>query len=597
MHRRYALRAAAGLAAVICAAAIPATAYAAGTITITFAGNPASNEPTVLQIDATATTPINSLSASLLSAPGGTDEYDVTDFSFASGALTDGVWTATLPAGAVPAGTYTVSVTAGDTGGDTVTDADAGTFGFLDQPTLTASANVSSVSYGSQSVTFSGQLTAVPAGGGTTIAEGSIPIYYEILGQSSGTLLTDTAGDGTFTATVPDLFGNTYVLYANATATMAAAQSNQIPIGDNFASTNVTAKITPGHAKYGAHVTLEGTATYEVAGTTTEQPLANYNVAITVGTATLPSVETNASGQYTASVPTTDGNSFTVTTGTGNYLLDESTNTASVTVQLPVSVHSFTAKLEPLGTVHSTVCLKDNASSAYGAPNLSRVELQYAPKRSGPWKKLGFLASNFNTSQAQCTKVNGEYLTDDYNSSGDYYPTGVIGARLVTAYYRVSYGATENYQSFKSAAVRSSLDLTRLTGFSVSPRNISSGGRLEVSGTLWKHAKSWSKYAHRKVAIYYYNKSIGLNFATYARTNGHGRFSKSLQFSGSGSADMIAFYLGDKTHLWCESKKVRFSVAAASGAARAPLAAAGTARMPGPGIAVPGFANVAVLGR
>jgi hypothetical protein len=574
MHRRYALRAVAGLAAVICAAAVPATAYAAGTITITFAGNPSSNEPTVLQIDATATTPINSLTAELLTAPGGTDEYSVTDFTFASGTLTDGVWAATLPAGAVPAGTYTVSVTAGDTGGDTVTDADAGSFAFLDQPTLTASSNVSAVSYGSQSVTFSGQLTAVPAGGGTAIDEGGIPVYYETIGQSTGTFLADTASDGTFSATVPDLLGGEYTLVANATSTMAAAQSNQISISDNFASTSITATVTPQRAKYGAEVTLTGTATYEVAGTTTSQPLANYAVAITAGSTTLPAVQTNAYGVYTATVPTTDGSVFTVTTGAGNYLLDESSGTASLTVQLPVAVQSFSAKLEPLGTVQSTICLTSSATSAFGTPNLSSVELEYSARPHGPWKKLGYLESNFNTSSPKCTRARGEYLTDDWDASGEYVPTGVISGRLASAYYRVAFSGTANYQPFDSKAVRSSLNLTRLTGFSVSPRRVSSGGHVHVSGTLWEHGKTWKRYAHRMIGVFYYDAQ-GLYFVTTARTNSRGYFSTSIEFTGSGSAHMIAVYPGDKTHLWCGSNAIKFTVVAGSSAGETHLSVVG----------------------
>jgi hypothetical protein len=591
MHRRNALRAAACFAAVICAAAVPATAYAAGTITITFAGNPSSNEPAVLQIDANASTPINSLTASLLSAPGGTDELDIPNsaFTFAQGSLTNGIWTATLPAGAVPAGTYTVSVTATDTGGDTATNADAGTFGFLYQPTLTANPNVTAVSYGSQSVTFSGSLTAVPPGGGTAIDEGGIPIFYETIGQVTGKLLTDTLSDGTFQATVPNLLGGTYVLYANATATMAAGQSNQISINDNFATTNITAKITPGRVKYGAHVTLSGVATFEVAGSTTSQPLGNYNVDIMDGTTSLPSVETNAAGKYTATVPTKDGNNITVTTGTGNFLLDQSSNTATVTVQLPFSAQSFTAKLEPLGTVHSTVCVKDNAA-AYGSPNINRVELQYAARSHGPWKKLGWLMFNSSGTSASCTRAHGEFLTDDFTSGGEYEKTGVIGAQLASAYYRVTYGGTASVQPFHSKAVHSSLALTRFTGFSVSPTSITSGGSIQVSGTLWKHARSWTKYAHRRIGIFFYDRAQGLNILATTRTNGSGHFSKSIRLGGSGSADMLAVYPGDKTHLWCGSNKIRFRVAAARRAGLSRLRLIGGApRTAGPGIALPGF--------
>ena len=210
MPRRHLSRLAAGLAAAACVIGIPAAAAAspaAGTINITFAGNPSSSEPTVLQVDANATTAISSLTASLLSAPGGTDVYDVTDLTLASGSTTDGIWTATLPAGTVPAGTYTVSVSATDTGGDSLTVPDAGSFAFLDQPTLTVTMTSPAVTYQDQTVDLSGQLTATPAGGGTTIDEGGVPIYYST-GSSTAKLLTTTGSDGTFSGSIPDSPGS-----------------------------------------------------------------------------------------------------------------------------------------------------------------------------------------------------------------------------------------------------------------------------------------------------------------------------------------------------------------------------------------------------
>jgi hypothetical protein len=569
MHRRFALWAGIGLAALTCATAVPAAAYAAGTISITFAGNPASNEPAVLQIDANATTPINSLTAELLSAPGGTDEYSITDLTFASGELTDGIWTATVPAGAVPPGTYTISVTAGDTGGDTVTDADAGSLAFLNQPTLTASSNVSAISYGSQSATFSGQLTAVPPGGGTAVAEGDVAIYYSVLGQTTPTFLTDTASDGTYSGTVQNLSGGSYTLSANATSTTAAAQSGQVIINTDFSTTNITARLTPGRAKYGAHVTLAGKATYQVAGTSTNLPLSNYAVEIMAGSTTLRSVQTNAQGQYTATVPTTDGSYFTVTTGTGNYLLDQTSAYASLTVQLPVYVRSFTAKLEPDGTVKSTVCLKNNAGRGYNsAPNIGEVQLQYASRLRGPWRRLGELIANSDTVSVSCSAEGGEVLSDLYSADGQNYPDGLIGAKLASAYYRVEFGGDTAYQRFYSKAVHSSLDLTRITGFSVSPTSISSGGRVEVSGTLWEHGRSWRHYGHRVVGIFLYTRSQGVQLLGGLRTSSNGHFRVSIQFTGSGRARLYAIYPGDKTHLWSGTREIGFSV---SGATRAGL--------------------------
>jgi hypothetical protein len=552
MPRRHLSRLAAGLAAAACVIGIPAAAAAspaAGTINITFANNPP-GEPTVLEVGANATTSINSLTASLLSAPGGTDVLDVTDLALASGTTTDGTWTATLAAGAVPAGTYTVSVSATDTGGDSVTVPDAGSFEFLDQPTLTVSTTTPAVSYQHQTVDFSGQLTATPDGGGTTIDEGSVPIYYST-DTSAPKLLATTASDGTFSGSIPDSPGNVdYTLSANATSTMAAAITSYfISVSDD--STAVRFSIAPSHPDYGKTTVVHGAATYQDVSTSKTEPLADSEIQIYEGGVALPSVKTNSAGDFTSAIPAKYGNAVQVNAGLSSLLIESSASAQMDILRLPLAAKSFTAKLEGNGRVLSSLCLKINTKYPnFGQPRLGRVELQYAPRPRGPWKKLGMLTAGlFN---ASCDNGNVVYYSDDQNGAN-----GLLPGRLISAYYRIYYGGSTTYARFSSKLVHSSLGRSRIVSFNVTPRSVVNGDHFKITGRLERRGRSWSAYGHRVVDVLARVPGTSWSLFESVRTNSRGSFTATgVALSGRGVVQFSVLYPGDTRYLWSQTGKI-----------------------------------------
>jgi hypothetical protein len=544
LRRRYAIGLAVCLAGVVVAIVPAVSSVASGTITITYAGN-SSSGPAVLEVDATAATgtTISSITADLL--------FNGADYYSASLAQvgTTSAWTATIPS-SVPAGTYAVSVTATDSSGDPpVTDPSAGTFAFLDQPTLTATADPTTVSYGKQTITFSGQLTATPPGGGPPI-DVVAQIFYSSPTDPTLVPLTTTYGDGTYSATVQDAVGGTYTLSTDASAVTAAAQT-RVGITVFANPVNLTASAGPAYVAYGKTATLHGQAVYSTG--TAYVPLASSPLEIMAGNTALPSVTTDASGDYSTQVPTTDGTRFTVTAGAGDPLLYGSTAVAVLPIRMPLVANWFTAALQPTDTVASSICIRYNASAAaFGAPRLASVGLQYASRPGGPRKSLGLLHAA--GAGPGCSGHGLEYLTDLGRSRP-------LTARLANAYYRVSVDGSRSYEPFTSGVVHSALTMTRISGFSVRPTTITSGQTITVSGVLSQRiGHSWKPYAHRSVGILFFSKSIGLQGSPAAVTGPDGAFRERIQFTGSGTAQMFPLFAGDRSHLQAASPDITFTV-------------------------------------
>ena len=128
----------------------PAAASAArDTITITSAGNPASDVGP-LSVNATATTPITSITVHLLS--GRSPLLTVSGFNYPRNQKS-GTWTLQTPIteghgpGQLPLGSYTISVTAKEAGGGSASEQDAGTLNFLSEPAIGLSATPTEVDY------------------------------------------------------------------------------------------------------------------------------------------------------------------------------------------------------------------------------------------------------------------------------------------------------------------------------------------------------------------------------------------------------------------------------------------------------------------
>lgn len=530
-----------GASAAIAMVGLPAAAQAAGgTVTIVSAGSPPGN-PSLLEITATATTDITTISAQLTPVGGGT-AYTVPALTLTSGIETDGTWSVTIPSGAIAAGNYTISVNAQDNEGDSGANADAGTLAYLYQPTLTANTTVTTVDYDGQSVTFSGVLTAVPPGGGAPVDEGGVPVYYEPAGGTTPEQITTTLSDGTYSAAVT-VTGNGWYIGTDATSTVAAAQSSELSFGPVQTQLN-NATITPSKLVYGKTATLTGTINFGF-GTGV---VANAPVQITDGSVQLPTVKTNASGVFTTSFPTADGENLEITSGQSNALLTPSSTGLSFTVPWPLRSKLFKARLDGTGYVVSGICLRTNPPN-FEPFDPTSVELQYAGSKHGPWKKLGMLPGVESTSS--CNASDGWSY---YSDAGTPLP-----GRLVSAYYRVVVPGNGSIEPFTGPIVHSSLNRSRIVSFRVSPKSVRQGDKTTISGVLEKHGKRWSRYSGQRIYIVVWPRGhrneAGVLFVLRSGRNGH--FSRSFTAgTAKGRIVFVALFDGNSKYLWSESSEV-----------------------------------------
>jgi hypothetical protein len=252
-------------ALVVTVAWVPAaTAQAAGNISIVSAGPDSAGDPydlTVVAADAGGFQ-IGGVTAHVLS--GATDVADV-PMTFQSGqssGANDQVFTATSPISAsvlLPGTTYTVTVDASDSNGETDTGLSApGSFSFTYATSITATPSQQTITQGSQDVTFTGTLTgAVPGGTATPISGATISVN----GVPSSSVVTGAGGGFTYTA--DGLTQTTsYTFSVPATSTYSAASTNSITITAVPATTTISAQATPTYVTQGqTTVTFTGSVT------------------------------------------------------------------------------------------------------------------------------------------------------------------------------------------------------------------------------------------------------------------------------------------------------------------------------------------------
>jgi len=376
-----------------------------------------------------------------------------------------------------------------------------------------------------------------------------VPVLLVNTGTDVQQSLGSTAADGTYSGTLPVAVGD-YEVQAAASDTMGAAQSSQLGIGYSLTPTRISATVAPDDLKYGQLATVTGTASYQDGSSW--KPLPGVTVQVHVGATQVATPQTDPAGRFSASLPSPDGHGWSVTVGAvGNLLLAESSASGTMHVAVPVTVTRFSARLLPSGYLDAAGCLKVTVPN-FTAPEQSHIQIQYAPRPTGPWKYLGRLPlGSSSTVSSSC----------EGNALG--YFQGNIAARLASAYYRASYPGDVDFDHTVGKAAHAWLYTTRITSFKVTPASVSAGQLVTMSGRLWRHARSWSGYGHRQVALLYRRKGTKTWYViSKVRTSGTGSFSGTATASGRGTLIVMALYSGDNTHLWSQSSAVTVSITA-----------------------------------
>jgi hypothetical protein len=538
--------------------AIPAASAQTDTVTIasvTPSVFPALN-PGQISIAVVSDSPLNELNVEVMSGSTMELSYTLADFTLA-GTNMNGVYKLTSPItmSELPNyGTYTIDVTAGDTGGGSATNDTTPLF-WLTQPTITPGTLQLTFDYQDQSVTFSGTLSLTnPDGSADTANLAGQSLLVSDGSQSQST--TTTTGGAYSTTLTPTSDDNYFTVSSAATATQAAATSSQIYVTAIEEAVAVTATASAAQLNYGQTLSITGTATYQASAGSTYVPLPNSTVQLYAGpyydeTGPFMTATTNAAGQYSFSFKD-DGTAQWYVYAGGlpgdpqlDYLLSQASATMLVNVALPVKINGLRASLSPFAVLTLTGCLVP------GGADLP-LRAQYATKKSGPWITLRTVEGTTGTSCGS-----GSDLGETFQYQ--------VPVKVSSAYYRLSYPGSSDWQPAVSAVVHESKDLTKITAFEITPRTVRKDHFVTISGRLWKYARGWHPLANQHVWIFALYKGKYYYYTYKPKTSLSGRFKH--KFAIPFTAKYFAEYMGGK--LFFASASVRLKVTVTSRASAA----------------------------
>jgi len=466
------------------------------------------------------------------------DVYDATDMAYASGPATDQVWNATDPISKahLAPGTYTLKVDAADADESDLGLPSPESIGIGYSTTVTAGAAPSTLGYGDLGTTISGTVLGLKSCDTMSVGMPAVPI--DLVDEIKGTIvqIATTKSDGSFSAQVnlPRL-GDIYRIDAASGPTW---QGSSIVLQFNWAMEQtklVSVKVTPQDAPYGGTETLTGTALVDNVALGWV-PLAAFPIWVRAGqagrcsfcikTTAKATVETSSAGQFTWTYSASDGTRWRAQIADISQYLYLSLNYGSIHVAVPLRFSALAVWLSPFAQLKVHTCLKVTV------PNFSvptrRVDIQYAPGRSGPWKTLGRLSIQPASYARACG-------------------SRPFIAPLASAFYRASIGATPDNQAASSTPVLRWKGVTRFAFVHVSPRTVPRGGNLTVSGHLQSYNRRWRNFARQRVLIIF--RPPGSKVWYWIRkvtTNSSGYFTST--FPDSATADWSAEYEGDATH-------------------------------------------------
>ncbi len=528
----------------------------AGVIIVTGASSPASAAGE-LAISFESTTPIvqSSIAAALYATGASSPALTVTGFTQTAGSTTSGgssTWTVTSPITQeqLALGSYSVTVQASDTGGDSVTVPDAGTLAFVVYPTVTLSVSPATFSYG-QTVTLSGTDTGLYPGGNLAPVVGQ-----EISTLSTLTTTTDASGD--FSFTVQAGIGPGAYLWpgddvdANSDATTAQAFSNYVTTTVAADPVQTTYMVSPNPVAFGKVATVSGSLSFESGSTWLPLP----STAVTLqqegncgGQCPSSSAETDSDGNFSISAHVTWPARYVLSAN----LLDSAdwftTTWPVVTItptHLPVkdtlSVQStitrqaaFSACVELAARPHRAVY------DPHPAP-FPKVTVEYSATASGPWHVL----------------ASGKPSAAKLENPGACYAGSAKLPGPASYYYRAVSRADTAYLAGDSAPVQAAQPGHAELTFVVTPTKVKAGQPVDVTGRL-SFSSSNDEQSRQWVRIYF--QAAGTNkwrLEKKVRAGSLDGFAVDLTLPTSGKVEVR--YLGDRFNFPCTSKTVTVTV-------------------------------------
>ena len=551
------LAVAVGAAAALGAAVIPAARGAAtDTVTITSVTTGQGS----ISISTTSDTALSTLTVTL-SAVGHPDALSRTfaDFTLTAGTTTAGTWTlgSAITVAQLPPGSYGVAVSAGDSGGGSATDNSA-TFPWLMTPAITLTPSSPAFSFDSPAITFAGTLSLANPDGSVVDPSLLADQPLVLTDGLGGNVAVTTGAGGAFSVAInhpdPDA---PYVAEFEPTGTTAGGQSAPVTVTATKDQAQVGVKVSATQLDYGKSLTISGTAQYAPGAQLV--PLPDGTVAIYAGPAStqagpLATVSTDSDGHYSYTFAAKVAGSYYVYAGgvPGNAFLDEVlsqavASTPKVSVALPLKITGLKASLSPFAVLTLKGCLV--VGNGDFPPGLT-MRVESAAKTSGPWHVV---ASVHGVGSSACGSGSARGLPFDYQ----------VTVPMASAYYRLDYAGSPNFQPADSAAVHEAKTLTKITNFKISPRSVAKRKYVTVSGRLWRYAHGWRSMARQRIWILARYKNKWYYYAAKPVTNSAGKFSGRFQVYFSGP--WLAEFMGSKAYF--ASASGRLTVTATSAAA------------------------------
>ncbi|HEX9034166.1 MAG TPA: hypothetical protein VF834_20175, partial [Streptosporangiaceae bacterium] len=430
---------------------------------------------------------------------------------------------------------------------DTIAGSHAGSpqVNLVTQVTLTAGISPSSVDWDNRAAIVSGQATGTNPDGSPQPL-GGVPVDIVEASDPSQVAATGTiATDGSYQIPFDPVPQTAYEAVIAASSTMAAASSSPFSVTSVVDPVTLTAKVSATRVRLGSSVTITGKVSYEPAGQSAFVPLANSTIAVypidapSSGYVPTTTTTTASDGTFSVSVKMTRTQQFHVYAGglpsASPVLVDYFFQQAEkvlpqVTAALPVRLSQFSAKVGPFGVLTVSGCLAIYHLQTLELP----LQIQYSAHASGPWTTLKDLTRSVTT-----TGCPGGAPGNMFKGTGR--------VRLASAYYRVVYLGSRQFESAATKVILVWRYRTKITSLKVSAGQVAAGGRLTVSGRLWQYTSAWHPYGKRRVLIVLRPKGSTMWFwIVKVLTNSTGHFTAT--FKDPVSATWSADYLGDSTH-------------------------------------------------
>ncbi len=345
--------------------------------------------------------------------------------------------------------------------------------------TVNVSASPMDVTFGSQSVTFTGSVTALAPGSATSVGVGSgVPVDLSIGGVSQGAVTSTTDANGDFTYTASNV--TTSAAYdfsvAQGPDDLYGAQSDDVQISANSGTTNVMVTASPPDVNLGSStVTFSGAVTVTPSGSTADDPIgAGVQVYMAAGDATPTEIATtDANGDFTAVVNNiTQANDY-------NFSVDAGTLYGSGTDQVPIGFNQLNTELN---IVPSQANVTEGSQSVTFTGTVTG-----APPGSTTQQNIGAgVPIDLSIGSGPLNQV-----TETGSDSKFTYT--VTGISQVTQ-FNFSVGSTTTYTAkTQDVSIGLSPARTRITKVSVSPAHLLYGQKATLKGTVqYLSGKTWT---------------------------------------------------------------------------------------------------------